>query len=205
MRKDEFIELLNQGLRNYPDKNDVISYYFELISDEVEAGKTEDEVIDSLGNIDDIINNIMQNSDYMDNNTNNVSDYEIRPSETTNSGYSEQSTSTISQDNELHGGRKFWNVIWRIATVFFCVLSVVNLVHACCFVVISIAAIVAGGIVMSSNFYPGLMIIGAGVWGLGFGIVFVYFSIFLKKCMFRNRNKWLKNVENSLRGVKNEE
>ena len=54
MNKKEFLDTLRKELND--DNSDVINYYDELISDRIENGEKEKQVIKSLGNINNIIN-----------------------------------------------------------------------------------------------------------------------------------------------------
>lgn len=62
MKKAEFIKTLKDKLRGYPEEvvNNAVSYYVELIDDAVEDGQIEEQVIASLGAIDDIVNTILK-------------------------------------------------------------------------------------------------------------------------------------------------
>lgn len=60
MNKEEFLIKLKDGMKNLDksEQDEIISYYNEIISDSIEAGKVEDDVISSLGNVDDILKKI---------------------------------------------------------------------------------------------------------------------------------------------------
>lgn len=62
MKKTEFIKTLTSKLNGYPYEviKNAASYYSELIDDAVEDGKTEEEIIASLGSIDDIVSTILK-------------------------------------------------------------------------------------------------------------------------------------------------
>lgn len=62
MRKKEFINRLRYRIRKLDKKeiNDVIAYYSELIDDRVENGEKEQEVIASLGSLDVIVGDILE-------------------------------------------------------------------------------------------------------------------------------------------------
>lgn len=61
MTKQEFLATLSKRLDTLPkseiDKS--ISYYEEMINDRIEEGMSEDEAVAALGNMDDIVKNIM--------------------------------------------------------------------------------------------------------------------------------------------------
>lgn len=61
MNKNEFIDLLKLKLSRLPQNevDDRISFYSEMIDDEIADGRTEEEVIENLGPIDDIVSQII--------------------------------------------------------------------------------------------------------------------------------------------------
>ncbi len=61
MTKNEFLFELGQRLTGLPKEDIVASldYYAELIDDHIEDGMSEEEAVDSLGNIDDIVAQIL--------------------------------------------------------------------------------------------------------------------------------------------------
>lgn len=64
MTKEIFIKQLNKKLRSLPanERNDVIKFYSELIRDSIESGRSEEEVLASLGDIDEIAAKIISES-----------------------------------------------------------------------------------------------------------------------------------------------
>ncbi len=58
MNREEFINALNEKIQNDPDHNEIVSYYYELINDKIDSGMTEEEAIESLGDLDSIVKNI---------------------------------------------------------------------------------------------------------------------------------------------------
>ena len=58
MNKIEFIDVLAKRLSGFPEKErkQTIDYYYEIISDKIDEGMSEEEAIASLGTIDDIVN-----------------------------------------------------------------------------------------------------------------------------------------------------
>lgn len=66
MKKDEFINELEKKLRNidWQERKEILSYYEELILDRLEnSGLSEEEIVNELGNIDDIANKIANKND----------------------------------------------------------------------------------------------------------------------------------------------
>ena len=61
MNKKEFLDKLSRRLNGLPkdDIDDRVSFYEEMINDRIDEGKTEDEAINEIGNIDDIVNQIV--------------------------------------------------------------------------------------------------------------------------------------------------
>ena len=64
MRKQDFIDILEVKLSGIPksDLDDRIVFYSELIDDYIENGLTEDEAVLKIGNVDDIVNEILQDT-----------------------------------------------------------------------------------------------------------------------------------------------
>jgi uncharacterized membrane protein len=56
MKKSEFFDSLRENLKDYDEKdiNESLQYYDEMISDRVEEGENEEEVIESFGDIENI-------------------------------------------------------------------------------------------------------------------------------------------------------
>ena len=61
MKKIEFLNILAARLQSLPPKEvqRSVSYYMEMIDDRIEDGMSEEEAVAALGNIDDIVNNIL--------------------------------------------------------------------------------------------------------------------------------------------------
>ena len=60
MNKIEFVNTIKNRLSNYPEEeiDKAMSFYVESIEDRVEDGMSEEEAVASLGNINDIVDNI---------------------------------------------------------------------------------------------------------------------------------------------------
>lgn len=63
MNKIEFFKQIKENLKLFDQQevNEIITYYEEIIADKVENGFTEEEAINSLGNVDSIINELKVN------------------------------------------------------------------------------------------------------------------------------------------------
>lgn len=61
MNKQEFLEKLDYRLSDMPgiDKDERISFYSEMIDDRIEEGLSEEKAVESIGDIDDIIDQII--------------------------------------------------------------------------------------------------------------------------------------------------
>ena len=63
MNKIDFFKQIKESLKLFDQQevNEIITYYEEIIADKVENGFTEEEAINSLGNVDSIINELKVN------------------------------------------------------------------------------------------------------------------------------------------------
>ena len=61
MKKEEFLKELRKKLNGLPkaDIEDHVSFYSEMIDDRVDDGKTEDEAIREIGDVDDVVKQIL--------------------------------------------------------------------------------------------------------------------------------------------------
>ena len=195
MNREEFISKLNESIKNNPDHNEIISYYFELISDKMEAGMTEEEAVSSLGDIDTIIKNINDNVDddveFKSDAKDLVSNIENKDNTNTNNDNSSK---------ELSGGKAFALVLWKIATVLFCIAAMALYVFSIILIAISAGFIIYGAIQIPAILSYGTLFIGIGLFILGAGLVGNYYTRFLRKFMFRNRQRWNKMIESKLVG-----
>ena len=64
MTKNEFLAVLEKGLRalSESDKEKSLEYYREMIDDRIENGQTEAEAVADMGNLNDIIAQILAES-----------------------------------------------------------------------------------------------------------------------------------------------
>ena len=60
MNKEEFLKELELRLASLPsdDRNERLAFYSEMISDQVDEGKTEEEAVNELGGVDKVVNDI---------------------------------------------------------------------------------------------------------------------------------------------------
>ena len=194
MNREEFIKELNERIKTYPDHNDVVSYYFELISDKMESGMSEEEAVASLGDIDSIVKNIEETNDIKAN-PNDVAEFVEKTENKTNS-----TPKNDNKDRELSGGRKFAYVLWCIASVIFCVASVVVTVASVAALIGGIALIGVGVATAVEAIAVGLFFVGAGIFVIGFSITAIHYSNVLRRYVFSNREKWNADVKKKAMG-----
>jgi len=207
MNREEFIKILNERIKDNPDHNDIISYYFELISDKMDLGMTEEEAVESLGSIDDIIKNIDENKaddiefkSLDENNDKKTEDIIVEKIEN-NKEEANKETQTVEENNsQLSGGKMFVLVLWKIATVLFCIASVVIFV-------LSIIALAAGVGVLAYGFAQftevisfGFLSVGVGLFVIGISLVSIFYANQIRKMMFGNRLAWNENIRRKLAG-----
>lgn len=91
MNKNEFFNILMDELKDIPEKKlqDIIWHYENLFDLEIQNGKSEEEMVESLGNIDTLINKYKDSAlltDYMKDSLNDSSDSRIYNNESNYSG-----------------------------------------------------------------------------------------------------------------------
>ncbi len=64
MNKKQFLELLREGLRGFPEEDikRSLDYYSEMIDDMTENGESEEEAVASLGGVDEIVSQILEDT-----------------------------------------------------------------------------------------------------------------------------------------------
>ena len=79
MNKKEFIDKLTEKLSNLKlsEREEAISYYSEMIDDFIENGKSEKEAVKELGEINDIVNKIIENQESISKSENNQKERNI--------------------------------------------------------------------------------------------------------------------------------
>ncbi|SUQ53648.1 hypothetical protein CNEONATNEC32_03603 [Clostridium neonatale] len=91
MNKNEFFNILMDELKDIPEKKlqDIIWHYENLFDLEIQNGKSEEEIVESLGDIDTLINKYKDSAlltDYMKDSLNDSSDSRIYNNESNYSG-----------------------------------------------------------------------------------------------------------------------
>ena len=205
MNREEFISELNERIKNNPDHNDIISYYFELISDKMDSGYSEEDAVASLGSLDEIVKNIEGNKDDVEfKESNSPINFVAAKSESTNDSKDEKlndnPTNKTNSSKELSGGRKFWYVIWCIATVLFCIISVCVFIFTIIGIGVGSGLIIYGALQLTAVKSFGFLFLGIGLFILGASLAGIYYANFLRKYMFSNRLEWNKKIRDNLAG-----
>lgn len=196
MSKNEFIKELETRIKKYPDHNEVISYYFELIQDKIDSGMTEDEAVESLGSLDDIVREIEANNDnYKEEILNDNKEKEVEVVK----------TSEVKEENtpkRINGGKRFVYVLWVIATVFMCIGAITTLVISICFMIGTVAMMFTSGLILAQ--FESLALsgfqFGLGLFLFGAALIAVHYSKVLVRFIFKGKSVWTKNIRKGLGG-----
>ena len=204
MTREDFINKLNRGLRDYPDKNDIVAYYYELISDKMDNWLSEAEAVKSLGNVDTIINDILNNQG--DNVTINDEDKASRFVEKSEN-ISFKDGSETKSDKESNTSSKHLGFVsgliyflFSFSIVLLCIVAISIIVAAVIVNLAGGAMIAFGGYEFQEGIGVGFTMIGIGIFTLGFGFLFLYFSNLLRRYIFKNKKEWRKKLRSSLVG-----
>ena len=204
MTREDFINKLNRGLRDYPDKNDIFAYYYELISDKMDNWLSEAEAVKSLGNVDTIINDILNNQG--DNVTINDEDKASRFVEKSEN-ISFKDGSETKSDKESNTSSKHLGFVsgliyflFSFSIVLLCIVAISIIVAAVIVNLAGGAMIAFGGYEFQEGIGVGFTMIGIGIFTLGFGFLFLYFSNLLRRYIFKNKKEWRKKLRSSLVG-----
>lgn len=204
MNREDFINKLNRGLRDYPDKNDIVAYYYELISDKMDNGLSEAEAVKSLGNVDTIINDILNNQgDNVTINDEEKASRFVEKSENINfkdgnETKSDKERNTSSKHLGFVSGLIYF--LFSFSIVILCIVAIAIIAAAVIVNLAGGAMIAFGGYEFQEGIGVGFTIIGIGIFTLGFGFLFLYFSNLLRRYIFKNKKDWRKKIRNSLVG-----
>lgn len=177
MNKSEFLEHLESGLKDLPNSEikKSLNYYSEMIDDRVEDGELEEEAVASLGDIDEIVDDILSQS---------------------------------PPAKQIKGKRKIGNKIFVIiliilgspiwlsillalfAVVIALYATVASIIIALFSVVVAFllggaVAVIGSPIIMYSNIYTGIFIIGAGLILFGLGVFLAYGTVKLSSLIIK--------------------
>ena len=204
MTREDFINKLNRGLRDYPDKNDIVAYYYELISDKMDNGLSEAEAVKSLGNVDTIINDILNNQgDNVTINDEEKASRFVEKSENINykdgsETKSDKESNTSSKHLGFVSGLIYF--LFSFSIVILCIVAISIIVAAVIVNLAGGAMIAFGGYEFQEGIGVGFTMIGIGIFTLGFGFLFLYFSNLLRRYIFKNKKEWRKKIRSSLVG-----
>ncbi len=194
MSKNEFMNELERRIKKYPDHSEIISYYYELISDKMDSGMTESEAVESLGSLDEICRNIENERASI---KEEVKVEEIK-AETTST--TEVAKETTNEPKRVSGGKRFVYVLWIIGTVFMAIFSIVTLIVAISFMITTIAIMVSSATVVAVSVSMASFYFGIGLFLFGMAIVGIHYAKVLVKFVFHNRPRWTQNVRKGLAG-----
>ena len=194
MTKNEFMNELERRIKKYPDHSEIISYYYELISDKMDSGMTESEAVESLGSLDDICRNIENERATIKEDINVVEEKE----EIKNAEVAEKKESTGPK--RINGGKRFVYVLWIIACVFICIAAVSVLVASISILIASVGLMVASAVVIPTSLGLAGVQFGVGMFLFGAALVAIHFARVLVRFVFKGKRNWTNNVRKGLAG-----
>ncbi len=175
MNKEEFLNSLESRLKGLPDVEKVksITYYSEAIDDRIEDGETEAEAVRSLGDINDIVTNVISQT--------SVSDLMKQK-------LSQKKKTSVPAIILIIIGSPIWlSVLLSLfAVVLGLYAAIAGIITALFAVVVSFllggaAAVIGSPIFMLRNISSGIFFIGSGLILVGLGIYLLFASIKLTK------------------------
>jgi uncharacterized membrane protein len=205
MNKSEFLSELKRKISDMPynDVEKTIQYYGEIIDDRIEAGEKEEDVIASLGSIDDISKNL-----HVDQPMGTIIRQKIEQAKTK---VSHDSTTQILLIIVAILTFPFWfPIITTVLSLFFTfyiviwslviavgAITIASLVSGIALLICSPAAFVMG----ASN---GLLFVGAGILLLGLSIFMIYATYYSAKGAVKLGGAFLRGVKSLFvsKGVK---
>ena len=169
MTKYDFLDLLKQKLSGLPedDMNERLTFYGEMIDDRMEEGLTEEEAVAAIGDAEDIVSQILEDTPL---------------------------TKLVKQKMKPGRKRKTWETVLLVlgfpvwfsllaaafVVVFSLYVSLWSIIISLWACVASLGACSAGGVISggvlacNGNVPTGIAIIGAGVVCAGLFILFLY-------------------------------
>ena len=194
MNKREFISELESRIKKYPDYQEILDYYNEVIQDKIDMNYlTEQEAVASLGSLDEICRNIEEQRAQVKNDE----IFEVRKAineENTKKEEPKQETRRVS------GGKRFVYVLWIIATVIMCIASISLLIASIAFLIETIVIMAGSATMVTVSTSIAMFVFGAGLFLFGLSIIAIHFSKVLVKFVFHHRPRWNKNVRKGLVG-----
>ena len=198
MKKSTFLNELSNRINKYPDHNEIIQYYNELIQDKIDEGMDEDDAVASLGTIDEICKNIEEQRG-SGRNEEEVKEAVSTPV-VTKTNTNNNNTTNEQGENRINGGKRFVFVLWVIGTVFMCIASIIVLIVAISFMIGTIAVMASSALIAVTSVSMASFQFGIGLFLFGMGIIGLHYAKVLVKFIFHQRPNWTKNVRKGLTG-----
>ena len=197
MNKNEFMNELEKRIKKYPDHSEIISYYYELISDKMDSGMTESEAVESLGSLDDICKNIENERASI---REEVKVEEIKAEEPKDVAPAKTENKESNGPKRINGGKRFVYVLWVIASVFICIAAISVLIASIALLVASVGLMISSAIIISTSVALAGLQFGVGMFIFGAALVAIHFARVLVKFVFKGKNNWTNNVRKGLAG-----
>ena len=197
MNKNEFMNELEKRIKKYPDHSEIISYYYELISDKMDSGMTESEAVESLGSLDDICKNIENERASI---REEVKVEEIKAEEPKEVAPVKTESKESNGPKRINGGKRFVYVLWVIGTVFMCIASIIVLIVAISFMIATVALMISSATITAVSVSMASFHFGIGLFLFGIALVGVHYAKVLVKFIFHQRPGWTKTVRKGLSG-----
>ena len=192
MNKREFISELESRIKKYPDYQEILDYYNEVIQDKIDMNYlTEQEAVASLGSLDEICRNIEEQRAQVKNE--DVAEVREAIKEST-------SNTNTTEKQRVSGGKKFLYVIWVIATIIFCIASIITMIVAISFLIGTIAIMISSATIATVSVSMASFHFGIGLFLFGIAIIGVHYAKVLVKFIFHQRPSWTKKVRKDLAG-----
>ena len=191
MTKTTFLNELERRIRKYPDHNEIIQYYNELIQDKIDLGMLEDEAVASLGSIDEICKNIEEQRGI-------IKDEEEK--EEVKAAVVENKQTQSNEPKRINGGKRFVYVLWVIATVCMCFWAIITLIVSIAFLIGTIGIMITSSVVITQSVAIAGFQFGIGLFLFGAAIVAVHYAKVFVKFIFTGKREWSKSVRKGLAG-----
>ena len=197
MTKNEFMNELERRIKKYPDHSEIISYYYELISDKMDSGMTESEAVESLGSLDEICRNI-ENERASIRDEVRVKDVRVEEPKQVDPVKVENKES--NEPKRISGGKRFVYVLWVIASVFICIAAITVLIVSIAILIASVGLMITSAIVLSTSIGLAGLQFGVGMFAFGAALVAIHFARVLVRFVFKGKKTWTNNVRKGLAG-----
>ena len=190
MNKNEFMNELEKRIKKYPDHSEIISYYYELISDKMDSGMTESEAVESLGSIENERATIKEE----------VRVEDVKAEEPKAVAPVKPESKESNGPKRINGGKRFVYVLWVIACVFICIAAISVLVASIVLLIASVGLMISSAIVLTTSVGLAGLQFGVGMFVFGAALVAIHFARVLVKFVFKGKRNWTNNVRKGLAG-----